>query len=710
MTDAGFFRGTSTEQDVRFSDKDKKLLKMMKFEDCLEQKVDMHKVNFEALKPWVSEQVTKILGIEDEVVIELIFSFLENDRYPNAKKLQILVTGFLQSKPARIFIGQLWDLLLSAQENPAKLPEKFIEEKKNAIRQQKKKIEMELIMRQDQRRYSPARENYYHSDRITNPPRSPIRRPDRRNRTEMSETGVHVQKSEASSTQDTEHTEGKHQTAADTQTDNTYRLETYSDRMDRDKERERERGSRGEYRDKGRSRSRSYSPNTNRRHRSRSYERERRYRRSSPHRHRHSPSYSPDSHAQHQKGRGYPRESPHRSRPHRSSEERHHHERPQEPSTHTEHHTNSPQRSHSDNQDRDTHPHSKSTEHHSSIPSVDIQTDRRHGVKTDDKYSKRGRVVTPPSSKHKKVTHARQTHTTSRREESYSSSSRSSSPVEKTSGRGENVRMREKDYSASSSVSSESESSPSPERHKHVSSKHKKVSREPGHSKRGLLTRDSTKRVSRQSKQKYRNRRSISESDRSEHTSDNFSEVEARRKEEVRAKRLKISVSSGKKQRDRDKPTSSMRSRPKVSSKKNYSEQSSASKRKHSSRRMRSRGDSNDSNNGRSRTKRRHAHASPVVKKTRHKQPPPESFSESYDSEDTSSSDSYSDYDVDKRERRRDRGTGRDKKKPRMESSEDSSESEESVKGERKRSNLEKHLREKVIQAMSKKRLKKIRN
>ena len=189
MTDAGFFRGTSTEQDVRFSDKDKKLLKMMKFETCLEQKVDMHKVNFEALKPWVSEQVTQILGIDDEVVIELIFSFLENERYPNAKKLQILVTGFLQSKPARIFIGQLWDLLLSAQENPAKLPEKFIEEKKNAIRQQKNKIEMQLNMREDQRRFSPGPGR----DKTLDIPKSPAGRGVRERRgRELGEVGVGV--------------------------------------------------------------------------------------------------------------------------------------------------------------------------------------------------------------------------------------------------------------------------------------------------------------------------------------------------------------------------------------------------------------------------------------------------------------------------------------------------------------------------------------
>ena len=38
MGDVGF-RGTSSEQDGRFSDKEKKLLKQMKFEDILEKKV-----------------------------------------------------------------------------------------------------------------------------------------------------------------------------------------------------------------------------------------------------------------------------------------------------------------------------------------------------------------------------------------------------------------------------------------------------------------------------------------------------------------------------------------------------------------------------------------------------------------------------------------------------------------------------------------------
>lgn len=39
MADAGFFKGTSTDQDRRFSDKETKLLKTMKFPASFDKKV-----------------------------------------------------------------------------------------------------------------------------------------------------------------------------------------------------------------------------------------------------------------------------------------------------------------------------------------------------------------------------------------------------------------------------------------------------------------------------------------------------------------------------------------------------------------------------------------------------------------------------------------------------------------------------------------------
>ena len=46
MTDAGYYRGTTADQDTRFGDKTKKLMKTLKFSDQLNEPVDMRKVFF----------------------------------------------------------------------------------------------------------------------------------------------------------------------------------------------------------------------------------------------------------------------------------------------------------------------------------------------------------------------------------------------------------------------------------------------------------------------------------------------------------------------------------------------------------------------------------------------------------------------------------------------------------------------------------------
>ncbi|CAG5866166.1 unnamed protein product [Menidia menidia] len=140
--DAGFFRGTSAEQDNRFSNKQKKLLKQLKFAECLDKKVDMTKVNLEVIKPWITQRVTEILGFEDDVVIEFIFNQLE-EKHPDSKMMQINLTGFLNGKNAREFMRDLWPLLLSAQENIAGIPSAFLEQKKEEIRQ--RQIEQEKL-------------------------------------------------------------------------------------------------------------------------------------------------------------------------------------------------------------------------------------------------------------------------------------------------------------------------------------------------------------------------------------------------------------------------------------------------------------------------------------------------------------------------------------------------------------------------------------
>ncbi|KAL5971356.1 Serine/arginine repetitive matrix protein 1 [Taenia solium] len=129
MTDAGFFKGTNTDQDSRFTDKKKKLLKSMKFGDNLNEKVDTQRVNVESIKPWIVKRITELLSYEDDIVCDFVVNML-SDQFPDPKEIQINLTAFLGSKSARIFVTELWDLLLSAMNTTGGVPAILLEARK----------------------------------------------------------------------------------------------------------------------------------------------------------------------------------------------------------------------------------------------------------------------------------------------------------------------------------------------------------------------------------------------------------------------------------------------------------------------------------------------------------------------------------------------------------------------------------------------------
>jgi hypothetical protein len=58
--------------------KEAKLLKTMKFPPAFSQAVDLSRVNWEAVRPWIAERVTALLGgVEDDVLIGFISEQLE---------------------------------------------------------------------------------------------------------------------------------------------------------------------------------------------------------------------------------------------------------------------------------------------------------------------------------------------------------------------------------------------------------------------------------------------------------------------------------------------------------------------------------------------------------------------------------------------------------------------------------------------------------
>ncbi|KAK7261514.1 hypothetical protein RIF29_27828 [Crotalaria pallida] len=148
MSGVGFFRGTSADQDTRFSNKKAKLLKSHKFAPELDHLVNMGKVNMDVIKPWITRRVTELLGFEDEVLINFIHGLLDV-KDVNGKEVQIQITGFMEKNTGK-FMKELWTLLLSAQKNASGVPRQFLDAKAEEIR--KKKVEDDRITSKIQRK------------------------------------------------------------------------------------------------------------------------------------------------------------------------------------------------------------------------------------------------------------------------------------------------------------------------------------------------------------------------------------------------------------------------------------------------------------------------------------------------------------------------------------------------------------------------------
>ncbi|XP_042482622.1 serine/arginine repetitive matrix protein 1-like [Macadamia integrifolia] len=137
----GFFRGTSADQDTRFSNKQAKLLKSQKFPPELDHLVDMTKVKIDTVKPWIAKRVTELLGFEDEVLINFIYGLLDR-KDVNGKEVQIHLTGFMEKNTGK-FMKELWTLLLSAQKNASGIPQQILDATDEELR--KKKAEADRI-------------------------------------------------------------------------------------------------------------------------------------------------------------------------------------------------------------------------------------------------------------------------------------------------------------------------------------------------------------------------------------------------------------------------------------------------------------------------------------------------------------------------------------------------------------------------------------
>ena len=114
-------RGTNHDQDARFADKTKKMLEKSQWPDKYELKIDLKKVwrhlikvDYELIKVWIDQKITKLLGQEDDIISGTIISHLdqnlEKDQKLNAKELHVAISGLLPDQTLT-FMSDLWDIL-----------------------------------------------------------------------------------------------------------------------------------------------------------------------------------------------------------------------------------------------------------------------------------------------------------------------------------------------------------------------------------------------------------------------------------------------------------------------------------------------------------------------------------------------------------------------------------------------------------------------
>lgn len=129
-------RGTASTDTGRFSNKNKKLLKKMKFPSSFSTKVNMDKVSLPVIKKWIAERILELLGFEDDILVQFIFNMLEtamNDKQsPDPRTMQIQLTGFLE-RDAKTFTEELWKHITSAARNPGGIPTQMLEATKRKL-------------------------------------------------------------------------------------------------------------------------------------------------------------------------------------------------------------------------------------------------------------------------------------------------------------------------------------------------------------------------------------------------------------------------------------------------------------------------------------------------------------------------------------------------------------------------------------------------
>ncbi|CAN6674677.1 hypothetical protein TRVA0_060S00562 [Trichomonascus vanleenenianus] len=124
------FRGVPASEQAIERERQKDLAGV-KLPKSFDKTVDIAKVNRGVIKVWIAQELERIMP-GDEILVDYTIELLED---PNIKSIYLQLKGFLGDK-ALTFCTKLWDLLLTAQEDPDGIPPELVKLKLEEIKRE----------------------------------------------------------------------------------------------------------------------------------------------------------------------------------------------------------------------------------------------------------------------------------------------------------------------------------------------------------------------------------------------------------------------------------------------------------------------------------------------------------------------------------------------------------------------------------------------
>lgn len=115
--------------DEFVSNKNKKDKARVKYPKKFSKNVNMEKVNFAVVEKWIGDTLNEQLP-DDDVVIDYVSELLQAEDEPDIKMIHLQMQDFLGQEQAMKFCETLWDMLMSAQDDPDGIPAQLLEQRR----------------------------------------------------------------------------------------------------------------------------------------------------------------------------------------------------------------------------------------------------------------------------------------------------------------------------------------------------------------------------------------------------------------------------------------------------------------------------------------------------------------------------------------------------------------------------------------------------